>query len=343
MLEHLRRVAVRVVKAQAARQAADDFANDLIVIAQKMPENEQPGIVLPPGRLLQPFVVQLVQRLRYQQPGFTPLLDALGARLLDQGPTIDDIVLREHTTQVASNQTIRNIITSMRTIAAYDWRDFFESVSLVEQKLQTLSNYAELDFLTRDRYRKIIQQIALNARYSEQQIADALVRKIESHRKQMSAEDVVADERALDPGYYLLGRGRTDLEAELGYKPHLTQKLRRHYIAYASLYYPLTILSMAVLILVFPLWTTYEQGVPPALLAVLILAGLFPAIDIAVAFVNKVLMRLFWPRHLPRVELVDISESMRTFVAVPIMLTSEEGHRGRDTAAGNALPVESGR
>ena len=82
---------------------------------------------------------------------------------------------------------------------------------------------------------------------------------------------------------------------------------------------------MAVLILVFPLWTTYEQGVPPALLAVLILAGLFPAIDIAVAFVNKVLMRLFWPRHLPRVELVDISESMRTFVAVPIMLTSEEG------------------
>ncbi|ABR89681.1 cyclic beta 1-2 glucan synthetase [Janthinobacterium sp. Marseille] len=325
LLEHLRRVAVRVVKAQAARQAADDFANDLIVIAQKMPENEQPGIVLPPGRLLQPFVVQLVQRLRYQQPGFTPLLDALGARLLDQGPTIDDIVLREHTTQVASNQTIRNIITSMRTIAAYDWRDFFESVSLVEQKLQTLSSYAELDFLTRDRYRKIIQQIALNARYSEQQIADALVRKIESHRSQMSADDVVADERALDPGYYLLGRGRSDLEAELGYKPHLTQKLRRHYIAHASLYYPLTILSVAVLILAFPLWTTHDKGVPTALLAVLIIAGLFPAVDIAVAFVNKVLMRLFWPRHLPRVELADISENMRTFVAVPIMLTSEEG------------------
>ncbi len=69
LLEHLRRVAVRVVKAQASRQAADDFANDLIAIAQKTPENEQPAIVLPPGRLRQPFVVQLVQRLRYQQPG----------------------------------------------------------------------------------------------------------------------------------------------------------------------------------------------------------------------------------------------------------------------------------
>ncbi|MBX9799078.1 MAG: phosphorylase, partial [Burkholderiaceae bacterium] len=325
LLEHLRRVAVRVVKAQAAREAADDFANDLIVIAQKMPENEQPGIVLPPGRLLQPFVVQLVQRLRYQQPGFTPLLDALGARLLDQGPTIDDIVLREHTTQVASNQTIRNIITSMRTIAAYDWRVFFESVSLVEQKLLSLANYAELDFLTRDRYRKIIQHIALNARYSEQQIADALVRKIESHRSQMSPEDIVADERALDPGYYLLGRGRSDLEAELGYIPHLTQKLRRHYIAHASLYYPLTILSMAVLILAFPWWTTYGKEVSPIWLTLLVVAGLFPAVDIAVAFINKVLMRLFWPRHLPRVELADITDKMRTFVAVPIMLTSEEG------------------
>ncbi|MNR76181.1 N,N'-diacetylchitobiose phosphorylase [compost metagenome] len=325
LLEHLRRVAVRVVKAQAARQAADDFANDLIVIAQKMPENEQPAIVLPPGRLLQPFVVQLVQRLRYQQPGFTPLLDALGARLLDQGPTIDDIVLREHTTQVASNQTIRNIITSMRAIAAYDWRVFFESVSLVEEKLQTLSNYAELDFLTRDRYRKIIQHIALNARYSEQQIADALVRKIESHRSQLSVDDIADDERALDPGYYLLGRGRTDLEAELGYKPHLTQKLRRHYITHASTYYPLTILSIALIFLAFPLWTTYGQGIPTAVLTVLIIAGLFPAVDIAVTFVNKVLMRVFWPRHLPRLELVDISETMRTFVAVPIMLTSEEG------------------
>ncbi|HEV7856015.1 MAG TPA: phosphorylase, partial [Herminiimonas sp.] len=169
LLEHLRRVAVQVVTAQTARQAADDFANDLIAIAQTTPENEQPAIVLPPGRLRQPFVVQLVQRLRYQQPGFTPLLDALGARLIEQDVTIDDIVIREHTTQVAANQTIRNIITSMRAISAYDWRLFFESVSMVEQRLQTLTNYAGLDFLTRDRYRKIIQQIAVNAHHSEQQ------------------------------------------------------------------------------------------------------------------------------------------------------------------------------
>ncbi len=325
LLEHLRRVAVRVVKAQAARQAADDFANDLVALAQKTPESEQAAIVLPPGKLRQPFVVQLVQRLRYQEPGFTPLLDALGSRLVEHDLTIDDLVLREHTMQVAANQTIRNIITSMRAIAAFDWRAFFESVSLVEQKLQTLPNYAALDFLTRDRYRKIIQQIALNANYSEQQIADALVRKIASHRGQMAHDDVVADERALDPGHYLLGRGRGELEAELGYQPDLSQKFKRHYVAHASLYYPLTILIFALIVLAFPLFSTRDAGVPPAVLALLVIAGFFPATDIAITLVNKILMRLFWPRHLPRLELVDISESVRTCVAMPVMLTSEDG------------------
>lgn len=325
LLAHLRLVATRVVKAQAARQAADDFANDLIVLAQNTPESEQPAIVLPPGCLRQPFVVQTVQRLRYQQPGFTIFLDALGTRLAEQGLTIDDIVLREHTTQVAANQAIRNIITSMRGIAAFDWRVFFESVSLVEEKLQTLPNYAALDFLTRDRYRKIIQQIALNASYSEWQIADALVRKIEYHRSQMQHDDIVADERALDPGYYLLGKGRIDLEAELGYQPDISQKLRRHYVAHVSLYYPLTILFCTFTLLAIPLLSTRGHDVPAILLGLLIVAGFFPASDIAVTIVNKILKRLFWPRHLPRLELADISESVRTFVAVPVMLTSLDG------------------
>jgi hypothetical protein len=34
------------------------------------------------------------------------------------------------------NVTVRNIITSMRLLSTLDWRDFFESVSLVEQVLQ---------------------------------------------------------------------------------------------------------------------------------------------------------------------------------------------------------------
>ncbi len=124
-------------------------------------------------------------------------------------------MLREHTTQVASNQTIRNIITSMRTIAAFLIGAHFSSRSAWSNKnCKFLPNYAGLDFLTRDRYRRIIQQIASNAHYSEQQIADALVRKIEYHRSQMSHDDIVADERALDPGYYLQwDAAEIDLEA----------------------------------------------------------------------------------------------------------------------------------
>ena len=324
LIEHLRRAAGQVTRAQVARQAADDFANDLIAMAQKMPESDQSAMALPPGRLRSSFAVQLVQRLRYQQPGFTALMDAIGTRLQEQGITIDDSVMREHSAEVAANQTMRNIITSLRTVGAFDWRTFFESVSLVEQKLLTLPNYAALDFLTRDRYRKIIQQISLNGSYSEQQIADALVRKIAVHRSEAETQAEI-DECIFDPGYYLLGRGRGELETELGYQPQLSQRIKRHYIAHAALYYPLTILGGAALVLAFPFWSGFDAGIPHAVLILLLVAGLFPASDIAITLANKILMRLFWPRHLPRLELVDITEGMRTFVAMPVMLGSDDG------------------
>ena len=323
LLEHLRRVALRVLRAQSARQSADEFANRLIAVSHAGFGDQVLPDELPKGKLIRAFAVQLIQRLRYQESDFSVLLDKLGQRLISETLSIDDIVQGEHAAQVAANQTVRNIITSMRTISAHDWRLFFESVSLVEDALHTLPVYAGLDFLTRDRYRKIIQQMALKARHSERDIANAIVRKI--RLLQSSTEQSEVDERMFDPGYYLLGQGRSELEAELGYIPSLPQQMRRHYVIRAGFYYPLTILIATLLLLSLPLWSLQGHGIATPVLVLLIVAGLFPASDIAVTLVNKVLMRLFWPRHLPRLELTSIDESLRTCVVVPSMLTTDDG------------------
>ena len=58
------------------------------------------------------------------------------------------------------NVTVRNVITSMRMISAVDWAEFFESVSLVDAALRADSDFAEMDFPTRDRYRHAIEELA---------------------------------------------------------------------------------------------------------------------------------------------------------------------------------------
>ena len=96
------------------------------------------------------FAVQMVQRLRDQDPKVTPALMWLDRRLLAQGTTADESVRAEHQAQGAMNVTVRNVITSMRFMSAVDWAEFFESVSLVDAVLRANSDFAAMDFPTRD-------------------------------------------------------------------------------------------------------------------------------------------------------------------------------------------------
>ena len=59
-----------------------------------------------------------------------------------------------------------SLITSLRFIATFDWSDFFEGVSLVEQVLQRdpAGVYSQMDFRSRDRYRHAVEAGAADGR-----------------------------------------------------------------------------------------------------------------------------------------------------------------------------------
>jgi cyclic beta-1,2-glucan synthetase len=73
------------------------------------------GAFLPPA-----FAVQLVLRLRDQDPTITPARRWLDERLTLPGTTADEIVHEEHQRRGTSNVTVRNIITSMRLLSDVD-------------------------------------------------------------------------------------------------------------------------------------------------------------------------------------------------------------------------------
>ena len=142
LVENLRRVSQRIVNSRNAREEADDVADSLLGTSGKPMVG--PATVLRKFEnkpLDRAFAVQLVQRLRDLDPKVGPILLWLDERLSAQGSSADEIVRAEHQEQAAMSVTVRNIITSMRLTSAFDWREFFESVSIVDDILRDRNQF----------------------------------------------------------------------------------------------------------------------------------------------------------------------------------------------------------
>jgi len=315
MIENLRRLALKVMRSQIGRRLADEFVDQ----ADRLDIPPQTA-VLPAARFRQAFAVQIVQRLHEPHPGPAPALDFLNEWLAEQGVTLDEIVHREHAAQIAANLTVRNIITSMRAISAFDWPQFVEDSSLVDQCLRAHPNYRAMDFLTRDRYRHAIEDLAKRSPYSEAEIARKVIDKIDRVAKEPDAGP-----QSREPGYYLIGAGRGEFEQEVGFQPTAGQKLLRAYVAHAAPAYLGSLAVITLLLLNLPLHAAFEADLDSLAITLIALFAFFPASDIATSLVNRFVISVVPPRHLPRLELKDgIHDALRTFVVVPTMFIDEK-------------------
>src|SRR6266487_1005657 len=165
LVENLRRLATRIVTSRGEREEADKLADKLLEIAQRQPEELLQALASRLGKrkvIGRAFVVQLTQRLREQDPAVMPVFEWLEKHLTRQGMTIEEVVHEEHRRQAAAQVTVGNIITSMRLLSTLDWKDFFETVSLIDPELakDPAKVYSRMDFATRDRYRHVIERIS---------------------------------------------------------------------------------------------------------------------------------------------------------------------------------------
>jgi cyclic beta-1,2-glucan synthetase len=316
LVENLRRAAERIVNERAARQTADALADRLLGAGGS--EAEAPGAVLrgldekPVPRA---FAVQLVQRLRDQDPKVTPALTWLDQGLASMGTTADEAVRIEHQMQGAMNVTVRNVITSMRLISAVDWAEFFESVSLVDAALRADSDFAEMDFPTRDRYRYAIEKLARGSGQPELEVARHAIAAAKRAAAEPPADRSEASQVKQEPGYYLL--------KEIGFRVPIGEWLVRANAAVGILGYVGALAIISVFILVLPLIGVAEFGVGGWMLFVLALLAVAPASDAAVALVNRGVTSAVGARTLPAMELAHgVLASLRTIVVVPTLLTT---------------------
>jgi cyclic beta-1,2-glucan synthetase len=317
LVENLRRLAEQIVHRRADRGDADALADALLGVSGLPVESPQRVLERYAARpFTESFAVQLIQRLRDQEPAADLGLRWLDERVGAAGTTVEEIVRAEHQRQAATNVTVRNVITSMRLMSALDWPDFFESVSLVEGELRRDPGYGAMDFTTRDRYRHAVEDLARGSGLSELEVAARAVTWARA-----AAEVKGEDCREADPGHFLISSGRYALERELGFRISFRTRLLRAYIGAATPEYVGTILLLTLGVVTGPLLIAHASGVPLWHLVTLGLLGLVPASDLAMALVNRVVTELLGPKTLPRLELRSgVPPELRSLVAVPTFL-----------------------
>jgi cyclic beta-1,2-glucan synthetase len=328
LVENLRRLGVQIVVAREEREQADKLADKLLELAARQPAGLVAFITERLGKrekIPRAFVVQLTQRLREQDPAVMPVFEWLEKQLGRQRTSIEQIIHSEHHRQAATQVTVGNIITSMRLLSTLDWRDFFESVSLIDPLLgrDPAGAYLKMEFASRDRYRHVVERISKRTLFTELEIAKAAVELASiaaNGRKSPGPEGHV--------GYHLIDAGLFQLEAAFGYRPRLGERLRRWCLRHPAFAYLGTLAMLTVLIIAVLIFAMYRAGADWLFMAATFLLALIPASDLALSILNWDVTHLFAPRLLPRMNTVaGVGENARTMVVIPTIFSSEKSVR----------------
>jgi len=323
LIENLRRVATDVAEGRVDRDLADGWADEMNAIVQTDPKS----LILviadmarsnPP--MTTAFVSELSRRLQGQGPALALPLTWIEQRLSESHLTIEQLVQSGAQQQAANQVSLSNSIGSLRFLGAMDWRDFVETMSVVEQKLREdpPGCYGRMDFVTRDQYRHAVEQLARESPLSELEVAR---RAIQLSHESAARNDV--EPRRAHVGFYLIGAGKPRLERAVDAQVSNAATFMRLAAGFPSLLYLGSILVLTGVLTAGMVAMARGHGLSDAILIVVLVLSLVVSSQLAVALVNWFLTLIVTPRPLPRMDFaLGIPPESRTLVAIPAMLSS---------------------
>ncbi|MGP1676815.1 MAG: GH36-type glycosyl hydrolase domain-containing protein [Burkholderiales bacterium] len=333
LIENLRRVGARVAANTKDRDRADAWADQMMEVAELDPKS----LILvvadmarsnPP--MASSFVAELARRLQGQTAALALPLTWIEQRLSESGLTIEQLVQSETQKQAADQVSIANSIGSLRFLGAVDWREFVETMSGVEQKLREDPGgvYAKMDFATRDRYRHAVEKTAKASRLSEVEVARKAIQLAQEGAASAMAKAGTpggGGDRTSHVGYYLIDKGRPQLERAAEVRLSIAAAVRRTASRFALLFYLGAILLLTLMFGGSLLAKAHSGGLHGWILALIAILVVLCASHLAIALVNWVATMLATPRQLPRLDFSrGIPPDCRTLVVVPAMLANAQ-------------------
>jgi cellobiose phosphorylase len=323
LIEGLRRVMFAVTSGRSDREDAGRWVERLVQTAAT-----EPGHVVlvladmiranPP--LTTSFVAEFSSRLQGKGPALAFPVAWLEQRLAEQGQTIERIFQVVGQGQAEHQVAISNSIGSLRLLGSTDWRPLVESLSVVDQTLRDdpVGVYPAMDFATRDRYRRAIEQLSKRSELSEQDVAKAALRLAAAARGE-------GDPRAAHVGFFLIDDGRRQLEAAVGSRRSFAVRLGQlgsgaRFGWYAAIVAAMTVALTALLVRAAPVGGFSAVALAAAALVLFVCAS-----QVSVAVVHWAATLLARPNALPRLDFAGgIPRDHKTVVAVPTLLSDAE-------------------
>ncbi len=326
LIENLQRVTTRLIIAGEDRNLADLWVDRLQDMAEKNPSLlvvVVGGMAKSNLPMTSSFVAEFCQRLSQHSPVLHLARNWLEQRLAEHGLSIEELVHLESQSQAADQVSVSHSIASLRFLSAMDWKDFVESLSLVETTLRSdpADVYKDMDFSTRDRYRHSVESFAKYSRLQEAEVAQQAIQLASDSARQKGCKD-----RSAHVGFYLIDKGQPILgrtaHVRWPWRTIIERNIHRFPLTfYAGGIGALTLLSTFVFIQQFQMLEA--QGWK---LIFITLVFLLCASQLAVALMNWLSTLLVKPRLLPRLDYSSgIAPDCRTMVVIPTMIGSPEG------------------
>ena len=325
LIENLRRVSVHIARRRRDRNLANQWAGRLLTAVEKEPATVL-HVLAEMAQSDPPFSNQFVEefcgRLQGQSPALATVQSWVQHRLAEQGLTREQLQRAENQNQAADQVSIGNSIGSLRFLSAMDWRKFVETMSIIEQALRNdpADVYADMDFVTRDRYRHCVEALSRQSGVTEDAVARAAIQLATeaAHRDGTTA-------RTAHVGFYLIDKGRLRLESIVrvhwSLRRFVTRMARRFPIfCYLGSLLVITAATASLVLEPASLFGWHDWRV-----WLLMMLGIIGASQMAGALVNLLTTVMVGPRLLPRLDFSEgIPADNRTMVVIPTLLTSPQ-------------------
>ncbi|MDQ2926744.1 MAG: carbohydrate-binding protein, partial [Pseudomonadota bacterium] len=320
LIENLRRLAERV----AANKAAREVANRACDAIEAYPPERLDALLAMLNRrgVGEPFLAQIAQRLQDHRSA----AESAALEWLQRvAPNLAEIQTQLPSAQAADNLSVGNAINSLRSIGDADWPDIVATTSVLTQLMLSSPAFAAERDDTRDQTLHSIEKLTKKSGKSERVVAETLLRFMNAAATQAPE----GDESKAVAGYWLRGAGQVELLPAIGLRGKDARRRRR---ALRRITLPTYLGAIAVATAGIVAWmlTHYSIALPApgstpwwTLLATLLLV--FPASEMAVAVINRLISEWSRPSRLPRLALLaGIPDEHRTLVVIPAMLTYPE-------------------
>ncbi|MEO6410218.1 MAG: glucoamylase family protein [Burkholderiaceae bacterium] len=332
LIENLRRLAERVAANKAARELAnlccdriDACTPEALDAILAILNRRGVGLV---------FLGQFAQRVYEHRSSSSPeILDWLGNSVPDLAAMQSQLPVD----QAADNLSVSNAISSLRSIGDADWVGLVGETSGLMRLMMSAPTFAAERDDTRDDTLHAIERLARRSRRGEIEVAQTLLELMRAGAQAPDDSHVASegDAAAPDglastvPSYWLRGRGRATLLRAIGV-PTRSGIAWRELGRRSVLPGYLGALAIATLALVSWMLVRHSDALPSdgAPLWLAMLAGtlmLFPASEMVVAVINRLISESTRPTRLPRLALAQgIGPEQRVMVVIPALLVSAD-------------------